>query len=310
MRIRHFWLLIVLTGLALAGQPAAQGYRDSNKNSGLEQHLRSKIDFELYRDYLIVVHGSVGPLKGLNFLFDTGASPSVLDPRIAAKLHLTTAPTDIAILEGTVQGQTAIAPSIQLGSLQTRNLPVQNFPVLIRDLSFLQNALPLRIDGIVGLDVLGQSTFVIDYASREIRFGASSSIPDLIPGSIPDSIPFHMQQGLAIVDATINHTPVHLLLDTGAPSLILFKDMPDPTSGSKAVLQRASKTIGSFDRKHVQSINLKLGETEFGHEAAFVVLSPKDAGHNFDGLISPAALGITRVAVDPSHGKLTLTRNP
>jgi len=297
MRVRHFWLLFVLTGLVLAGQPDAQAYRDSS----CDQPVRSKVGFELYRDYLIVVRGSVGSLKGLTFLIDTGASPSVLDPRIAAKLHLATESRDIAILEGTVQGQSAIAPSIQLGHLQTLNLPV-----LIRDLSFLQNALPIRIDGILGLDVLGQTTFVIDYPSREIRFGSSPAIPD----SACNSIPFQMKQGLAVVEATVNHTPVHLLLDTGASSLILFQEIPNPASGSIATLQQASKAIGDFDRKHVQSIDLKLGETNFGHEAAFVVLNPKDAGHDFDGLISPAALGITRVAFDPSQGKLTLTRNP
>jgi len=117
-----------------------------------------------------------------------------------------------------------------------------------------------------------------------------------------------MKQGLAIVEATVDHTPVHLLLDTGASSLILFQETPAPASGSNAALQRASKSIGDFDRKHTQSIDLKLGETNFGHEAAFVVSNPRDAGHDFDGLISPAALGITRVAFDPSLGKLTLTR--
>jgi hypothetical protein len=292
MRIRHFWSLIVLTGLAVASQPAAHGYKDRDSDSG--PHLRSKVDFELYQNYLIVVHGSVGPLKGLNFLFDTGASPSVLDPRIASKLHLATMPADTAVLEGTIQTQTAIVPSFQLGPLQRQNLSV-----VIGDLSFIQNAFPFRLDGIVGLDVLGQTAFEIDYRSREIRF-------DLSPSS-PDSIPFRMQRGLAIVDATINHTQVHLLLDTGSPSIILFQEMP--ASGSKPVLQRA-KTIGNFDRKHVQSIDLKLGETDFGHEAAFVVSSHKDAGHDFDGVISPASLGITRVSLDPTQGKLTLTRNP
>lgn len=300
MRIRHFWLLIILTGLAVAGQPAAHGYKDGNKDSGLDQHLRGKVSFELYRDYLIVIHGSVGPLKGLNFLFDTGASPSILDPRIAAKLHLATIPAVTAVLEGAVQTQTAIAPSLQLGPLQRQNLPV-----VIRDLSFIQNALPFRIDGIVGLDVLGQSTFVIDYASREIRFDPSPSSP----GSIPGSMPFHMQRGLAIVDATVNHTQVHLLVDTGASSIILFEEAP--ASGSKsAEAGPSSKTIGDFDRKQVRSIDLKLGETEFGHEAAFVVHNHRDAGHDFDGLMSPAALGITRVAIDPGQGKLAFTRKP
>ncbi len=296
MRIRHFWSLIVLTALAVAGQPAAHGYKNSDSDSG--HPVRSKVSFELYQNYFIIVHGSVGPLKGLNFLFDTGASPSILGPNVASKLHLATMPAVTAVLEGTIQSQTAIAPSLQIGPLQ-----LQNLPVVIGDLSFIQNAFPFRLDGIIGLDVLGQTAFEIDYRSREIRF----DLPPSSAHSIPDSIPFHMQRGLAIVDATINHTQVHLLLDTGAPSIILFHEMP--ASGSKPVLQRA-KTIGNFDRKHVQSIDLKLGETDFNHQTAFVVPSQKDAGHDFDGVISPAALGIGRVALDLTQGKLTLTRNP
>jgi hypothetical protein len=292
MRTRHFWLLIVLTGLAVACQPAAQGYKDG----GLDQHVKSKIYFELYRDYMIVVRGSAGPLKGLNFLFDTGASPSVLDPRVAGKLHLTTVPTDISVLNGAVQGGTATVPSLQFGAVRRENVPV-----LVQDLSFLEKALPIRIDGIVGLDVLGQDMFVIDYASREIRFGSSPSMAD--------SIPFHMKEGLAIVDATVNHAQVHLLMDTGASSLILFEEMP--VSGPKgAGAEPSSKTIGDFERRQVRSINLKLGATEFGHEAAFVVHNHRDAGHDFDGLMSPAALGITRVAVDPGRGKLAFSREP
>lgn len=296
MRIRHFWSLILLTGLAVASQPAAHGYKDRYKDSDSDsgQHAPSKLSFELYQNYFIVVHGSVGPLKGLNFLFDTGASPSILAPRIASKLHLATMPTVTSVLEGNIQSQAAIVPSLQLGPLQ-----LQNLPVVIGDLSFIQNAFPFQLDGIIGLDVFGQTAFEIDYRSHEIRFDPSPSSPG--------SIPFRIQRGLPIVDATVNHTQVHLLLDTGAPSIILFQDMP--ASGSKPVLQRA-KTIGNFDRKRVQSIDLKLGETDFSHETAFVVLTRKDAGHDFDGVISPAALGIARVSVDLSQGKLTLTRNP
>ena len=49
----------------------------------------NEVPFKLCRGYAIVVRGSVGNLKNLNFLVDTGAVPSVLDERIAQKLHLT-----------------------------------------------------------------------------------------------------------------------------------------------------------------------------------------------------------------------------
>src|ERR1700747_77636 len=108
--MRRFWLMVILTGLAVAGQPAAHGYADS----GIQHGEKSKVDFELYRDYLIVLRGSAGPLKGLNFLFDTGATPSVLTPRVAKKLHLMIEPRPVAVVGGLVPGWKATVASLQI----------------------------------------------------------------------------------------------------------------------------------------------------------------------------------------------------
>jgi aspartyl protease len=288
MRVRCF-LIVVLTALTMVGEPAAWGYRQSGRPT------KTTVDFQLYRDYLIIVQGSVGPLKGLNFMLDTGANTTVLDPRLARKLHLDVTPSSVAVLSGNVKGGTATAPSLQFGPIQR-----DNARVLVEDLSFIQNALPFQIDAIVGLDVLGQSTFVIDYASREIRFGP-------LP-SMPDSIPLQLKDGLAFVDAVVNHTTVRLLLDTGAPSLVIFEELPDPQSGLKGGAQPSPKRIGDFDRQRTRQISFSLGEVEFGHESVFLVPNNRDTGHDFDGLISPAALGITRVAIDLTQRTLAFAR--
>lgn len=290
MRRSKFWL-VVLTGLAVACHPPAWGDRETG--------AVTKVGFDLYRDYLMVVRGSAGPLKGLRFLLDTGASPSVLDSHLAEKLHLNVSPAGIMVLNGSVQGGIATAPSLRFGPIRKDRLPV-----LVEDLSFLQRALPVRIDAIVGLDLLGQSTFVIDYASREIHFGP---LPPM-----PLSIPLQVKEGLAIVDAEVNHAPVRLLVDTGSSSLILFNvEKPALAPGAKAGgAQGSSMAIGEFDRKQVRQLDLRLGEAEFTHEPAFVVRDQRSAGQDFDGLVSPAALGITRVAVDLDRGKLAFTRTP
>jgi predicted aspartyl protease len=293
MFAKRFWSFVLLTSLTVVGQSVMR----AEDTGGSVPRSGGKVEFELYRDYLIIVRGSVGPLKGLNFLVDTGATPSVLDPRIKEKLNLTTIATQIAVLNGSVRGETAIIPSVQIGPIRRDNVTVS-----IQDLSFFQKALPIRIDGIVGLDVLGQDAFVVDYPSRQIRFGP-------LP-AMPGSIPFHIEAGLAIVDAVVNHAQVHLLVDTGASSMILFDEMRETAHDSKAESATSSKTIGDFERSHSRSINLTLGKTKFDHEVAFVVQNHRDMGHNFDGLMSPAALGITRVAVDPGRGMLAFTREP
>src|SRR6202035_1083589 len=84
-------LFSLLMVLLIAGEPTARGYTDGHA-----------VKFDLYRDYLIVGRGSAGPLKGLNFLLDTGASPTVLDRRVAEKLQLDQLPASIAVVGGSV----------------------------------------------------------------------------------------------------------------------------------------------------------------------------------------------------------------
>jgi len=276
MQGRLVWMLVVLASLTV-GQSAAQGFTTA-------------VGFELYRNYLIVVRGAAGTTKGLNFLLDTGANPSILDARIAAKQHLNLTPANIAVLNGSVLGGTTTVSSLEFGPIRR-----SNFPVAVQDLSFLEKALAVRIDGIIGVDMLGSSSFVIDYATREIRFGPARSMPE--------SIPLQIRDGRAIVDATVNHETVHLLLDTAAFSLVLFVEGASSAPPS-------AKAIVPSDRMPVRLSSFALGEAEFGREAAFLIGNPRDAGHDFDGLMSPVALGMTRIAVDLGGGTLAFSRKP
>jgi predicted aspartyl protease len=279
-------LFSFLMVLLIAGEPTARGYTDGHA-----------VKFDLYRDYLIVGTGSAGPLKGLNFLLDTGASPTVLDRRLAQKLHLQELPAKVAVLEGSVLAGQAMVPSLEFGPIRR-----DNFNVLIQDLSFVQKALPIRIDAVVGLDVLGQSPFEIDYTSREIRFGW---FPPLAC-----SLPLRIRAGLPVVDAELNHFSVHLLVDTGESSLILFKARTQPVSPVKiGSVQPRTNTSGEFDRKLVRLQSVRIGEAEFGDKPAFLVPSRSDeVKDDFDGSIGPAALGITKIAIDLGRGVLAFSR--
>lgn len=286
------WLGVVMV-LLMAVQPLIKGYCQATAN----QTTRVPLTFELYRGYLIVVRGSAGPLKGRRFLLDTGASPTVLDSRLARVLHLDLQPAKIGGLNGSVLAGQAIVPSLGVGPMRRDNLPV-----LIEDLSFLEKALSDRIDAVIGLDVLGQGPFEIDYNSRRIHF-------DPVP-PLANSLPLQLKNGLPIVDAELNHVSVHLLVDTGASSLILFEPKV-PTSISRvktSVVQESTNMIGEFERKQVWLPNLSLGGAKFGQEPASLVHSNGEAIQDFDGLLNPAALGITKVAIDAARGRLAFSR--
>ena len=299
MRGRYYYLLVVmLAGLAAAQPPSSGQFSGTETEAEIPLASKATVRFDLYRSYLILVRGSAGQLRNLNLLLDTGSSSTILDERVALRLHLVEKTAVIALINGRVRARTAILPSLEFGPLRR-----DNFSVLIQDLGFLQKALSVPVDGVIGLDVLGQVSFMVDYPSREIRFGP--------PPRLSISLPLRVNEGLATVDAELNHAPVHLLVDTGASSLIIFETrLPKSISGlALNAVQRSTNLKGDFERKQVVLQSLRLGETEFGQEPAFVVHDHNDSGRDFDGVMSPAALGITRIAVDIERGALRFLRH-
>jgi predicted aspartyl protease len=281
MRGRSFLCISLLTLLTVAAEPTARADQATPMAS---------VSFHLYHDYLIVAQGSAGSLKGLNFLVDTGASPTILDRRLAQKLGLDELPGSVVFVNGRVPAGQAIVPDLEFGPMQRHNLPI-----VVEDLAFFEKALPVHIDAVIGLDVLGQSAFEIDYTWWQIHFGSFQPLAN--------SLPLRIEGGLPIVDAELNHLAVHLLMDTGASSLLLFEPMALPQK-----ISLASSSIGEFQGKQVWLRSLRLGGTELGREPAFMVRNPGSQGRNFDGLISPARLGMTKVAIDVERGVLAFSR--
>jgi predicted aspartyl protease len=305
MRSRPYYLFLILIGLAAATQPPARGFEKPGLSPTISEAsatpsrpspmpkdtANATVRFNLYQGYLIVVRGSAGPLKNLNFFLDTGTSPSILDSRVARKLNLEEeTATNIVILGGRAQGRVATLPSLELGPVERSDLHVTT-----ADLSFLDKRIPYRIDGIIGLDVLGQSAFEIDYAARVIHFGPPPPLQALVP--------LQLEGGLATIAAEINDVPVHLILDTGASSMILFDKAPGSGVRVDAEL-RSNKSPGEFASKSVLLHTLRLGKEEFRVEPALVVHNPKQTQLDFDGLMSPAALRITRMSIDLGRGEL------
>jgi predicted aspartyl protease len=253
------------------------------RNDTKDQTLR----FDLYHGYLIVARGSIGPLSGLNFLVDTGASPTVLDRKLAQKLHLEESPAALSVLDGTARAGWTVAPTVQIGPLQTENLSVA-----VEDLSFFQKALNQHIDAVVGLDVLGAVPFEIDYRSNQIHFGVFPQFRD--------SLTFETKRGLPIVEAELNHVPLRLLVDTGASSFVLF----GPSTPRTITPTKVSLSIGESEHRDVVLRGLHLGQTQFGPRPAIMVRRRTDGITDFDGLLSPVMLGITKIAIDREHGKI------
>jgi Aspartyl protease len=255
----------------------------------------AEVPFELYQRHLVVTKGSIGPLKGLDLLIDTGTIPSVLDGRLARKLRLRTESSRVVAFGKEMPIRSAVVDGFRIGTLQSG--PV---PVAVGDLSYVEG---VRIDAIVGLDVLARRNFSIDYRTHMLSFA---------PGGQEKSVaPLELAWPFLTVRMAVAGQQMRLLVDTGSPDLVLFKTrMPaalsnPPWKGDKTVqyaagaarllkleLRQAALGPDSWDKLTAWSLDRGTGEYPPG----------------IDGVLGVAALACRRVRFDFEKGEFGWTR--
>ena len=62
-------------------------------------------------------------------------------------------------------------------------------------------------------------------------------------------------------------------------------------------------------RLQIQLKDLTLGDAHIGEKPGFVVANQKQAADDFDGLLNPVSLGITRIGIDPQRQVITFNLN-
>jgi predicted aspartyl protease len=113
---------------------------------------------------MILVPAEVNGRGPYCFALDTGASTSVVSPRLAAELGLSGPPTDAESVLGKLPAQI-----VQLDSLTTlgrtqRDVSAQMIPIF----DYVEQATGRQVDGIVGYDFINDSVVAIDFQARRL----------------------------------------------------------------------------------------------------------------------------------------------
>ncbi len=248
---------------------------------------RVELPLRLYRDYVVVFKGSIGPIKNLNFILDTGAVPSVIDQRVANKLGLGGRAEKVLAFGRDLKTRMVTLPEVRFGPVKAMSVPA-----LCQDLSFVEKGLGVRVDAMIGFDVLGRHSFGIDYGAKKLVFGPVES--DAF------SHPIQSRPGFVYLTFHVQGKPLYLVVDTGAKDLILFSArLGTRLNGLRAQSTKVSSNLaGEMALKRVQLPEARLGTNDLGVLNAFLLDDPEQANLGFDGSLGVRSLGLTRLAFD------------
>jgi hypothetical protein len=211
-----------------------------------------KFDFRSPSTRLAMTMSGVGtPLvpvriggREYNFWLDTGSSLTMLASDVARDLNiqpLTADTLEIVTSTGRVKAIPALVPQLQIGQLV-----VENAPTMIVDETMMQmseprpvdRSQPVKIDGIIGFDIIRQLDLEMDYSEGSIRLRNPTTMR-----REPERNMFWV--GLPVVRLTsTDGIPLHFGLDTGAQVTFVTETLLDKLQLSAARME--SRRVGGL----------------------------------------------------------------
>jgi len=123
---------------------------------------------------IILVDVLINAMETYQFMLDTGASQTIVSPRLAQRMGMPDAQADSLIgVGGVTQSSVGTLRSLSVGEAS-----LKNSKVIVADIfSQLGQALGDAMDGILGFNFLSRFKVVIDYPNQKLGFEASHDLP-------------------------------------------------------------------------------------------------------------------------------------
>jgi hypothetical protein len=265
---------IVFPGSLCGGSPSPR-----HTDSVEEQNLpTSEVPFELYNANLIIVKATLGPIKNVNLILDTGTSPTSIGTGMADLLKL----RDDADAER--------HPHLEIGALHAESMRV-----VVQDLRFMERELGISLGGIAGLDILCTGSFTIDYLKKKIVFGPIAASEK--------TVRFETKVPYLTVKAKIEGQEVRLLVDSGAWGLIMYRNQLQTLPQQIHLDPNVSiSTASGMTHLRWFRAGVSLGKENLGPRNVAVADVDSDPQNNFEGLLGFAKMGFRKVFFDFENG--------
>ena len=256
---------------------------------------RSGIPFELYAGYLVVIEGRIGGLGKLRFVLDTGVTHSVIDRKLAGRISVGHRSGNVLNFDKTVPVEWTEVSEVQFGPID-----VAHFSMIVSDLRYFQS-FATNIDAVIGLDVLRLSSFSIDYDARKILFG---------PVNTASGVPMISDPVCLSVQLVVGDGRLRLVVDTGAPALVLYEDRVLDRIGQLRIASEidGSSMGGYVHAKRATLPRARLGTTDLERTVFLVKAPPANVLPGIDGYLGTNTLKARRIDFNFETNTLAWTR--
>jgi len=182
--------------------------------------------------------------KVYNFWLDTGSSLSMLASDVARDLNIIPLVPDtleIVTSTGRVKANPALIPQLEIGQLVVRNAPAMVVEESMMEMSeprAIEFSTHLKIDGIIGFDIIRQMDLEVDFSENIMRLRDPSN-------SRPQGDRNLFWVGLPVIRLeSTDGIPLHFGLDTGAQLTFVTETLLDKLQLQAARIE--SRRVGGL----------------------------------------------------------------
>jgi predicted aspartyl protease len=305
--IKLFLVLIISLPLLFSNVNAQEFTIPVVKFSSGSSSLKIPIELD---GNIILMRVSVNKSRPLKFIFDTGASASVVSPEIASELGLKS--------QGEVQG-TATGGSITASIIEGVTFDVQGVEVsnqMIAAVSF--GATPcFPFDGIIGFDFINSFVVELDYENKMMNLYDPRSYHN---AGVGKRVTLMLEDRTPLVETQLtlaSHAPVmaRLQIDTGGDGTVILNS---PFVVKHKLLSRRLKTIpdrgvgvgGEEARVLGRAKSIKIGQSVFANPLVSFSSPTEGSGEDEnDGIIGGEILRRFKVILNYSRKEMILKSN-
>jgi len=272
------------------------------------------IKFELINN-LPLVQARVNNSDPLWFLFDTGATNTVIDTKRAATLGLDAAGKIVTTgSAGQAEAQRVRNVTIQFPGFEVSRLTIYTLPI-----DFFSAHFGIPISGIIGNDIIGRVVTEIDYEKKQLSFyDARTYQVEANPDS--QTLPVTLQDGLPMIQAKFelaNRTFSGIFeIDTGSTGAIQINTPFVRRHNLLSLAKRSKKENlggvgGTAEARATRLENVMLGKYRLANSIGKLSLATQGdySSRHYDGLLGGQIFRRFKLVVDLSRRMIIFQPN-